>query len=125
MTLPADAPIPEDIPCTTAFDIPGYKIVAHMGLTWGVLVRSVGFTKGFAGNLRALQAGEVPQYTDVVDKARRQALARLIQHAQSIGGNAVIGVRFDSSDVGGSDVGLSEIIAYGSAVVITPIEPAS
>ena len=65
----------------------------------------------------------MPQYTDVVDQARRDALGRLIAHAQSLGANAVIGVRFDSSDVGGSDAGLSEILAYGSAVVITPRDP--
>jgi uncharacterized protein YbjQ (UPF0145 family) len=116
----ADAPINEAIPCTTAFEIPGYEIQKHLGLTWGVLVRSVGFSKGFTGGFRALKAGEVPQYTDVVDQARRDALGRLIAHAQSLGANAVIGVRFDSSDVGGGDAGLSEILAYGSAVVVTP-----
>ena len=119
MTNPSDTPIPEAIPCTTAFDIPGFVIDKHLGLTWGVLVRSVGFAKGFSGSFKALKAGEVPQYTEVVDSARRQALERLIQHAQLLGANAVIGVRFDSSDVGG-DQGLSEILAYGSAVVIRP-----
>jgi uncharacterized protein YbjQ (UPF0145 family) len=122
MTAASDTPIPEAIPCTTAFEIPGYRIDKHLGLTWGVLVRSVGFAKGFTGGFRAMKAGEVPQYTDVVDQARRDALERLIQHAQSLGANAVIGVRFDSSEVGGSDAGLSEILAYGSAVVISPIE---
>ncbi len=116
----ADAPIVEAIPCTTAFEIPGHTTTQHLGLTWGVLVRSVGFAKGFTGSFKALKAGEVPQYTDVVDKARRDALERLIQHAQSLGANAVIGVRFDSSDVGDANSGLSEILAYGSAVVITP-----
>lgn len=120
MTASSDQPIPEAIPCTTAFEIPGHVIEKHLGLTWGVLVRSVGFAKGFTGGFKALRAGEVPQYTDVVDQARRDALERLIQHAQALGANAVIGVRFDSSDVGGADAGLSEILAYGSAVVIKP-----
>jgi len=119
MTSSADQPIKEAIPCTTAFEIPGHDITEHLGLTWGVLVRSVGFAKGSTGGFRALKAGEVPQYTDVVDGARRDALERLISHAQSLGANAVIGVRFDSSDIGG-DQGLSEILAYGSAVVVTP-----
>lgn len=120
MTENADSPINEAIPCTTAFEIPGQEVVAHLGLTWGVLVRSVGFAKGFTGGFRALKAGEVPQYTDVVDKARRDALERLIAHAHSLGANAIIGVRFDSSDVGGGDQGLTEILAYGSAVVVKP-----
>ena len=120
MTNPSDAPIPEAIPCTTAFEIPGFVIEKHLGLTWGVLVRSIGFAKGFTGAWKSLKAGEVPQYTDVVDQARREAVERLIQHAQSLGANAVIGVRFDSSDVGGEQGGISEILAYGSAVVIRP-----
>ena len=119
MTDPADTPIQEDIPCTTAFELPGFVIEKHLGLTWGVLVRSVGFAKGFSGSFKALKAGEVPQYTDVVDQARRDALQRHIAHAQSLGANAIIGVRFDSADVGG-DQGLSEILAYGSAVVVRP-----
>ncbi|HRY10093.1 MAG: heavy metal-binding domain-containing protein [Actinobacteria bacterium] len=120
MSTNADQPIQEAIPCTTAFEIPGYTITKHLGLTWGVLVRSVGFAKGFTGSFRSLKAGEVPQYTDVVDQARRDALERLIAHAQSLGANAIIGVRFDSSDVGGGDQGLTEILAYGSAVVVQP-----
>lgn len=120
MTDSADTPIVEAIPCTTAFELPGHVIDKHLGLTWGVLVRSIGFAKGFTGSFKALKAGEVSQYTDVVDQARRDALQRLIQHAQSLGANAVIGVRFDSTDIGG-DSGMSEILAYGSAVVVTPI----
>jgi uncharacterized protein YbjQ (UPF0145 family) len=71
---------------------------------------------------RGLQQGchrrlpEVPQYTDVVNQARKHALERLVENARSLGGNAVIGVRFDSSDVGD---GLAEIVAYGTAVVIS------
>lgn len=80
-----------------------------------------GVRQGSTGGFRALKAGEVPEYTDVVDQARRDSLGRLIEHAQSLGANAVIGVRFDSSDVGGADSGLSKILAYGSAVVIRPM----
>ncbi len=112
-----NAPISEAIPVTTAFEIPGHRIDKNLGLTWGVLVRSVGFAKGFTGGFRALKAGEVPQYTDVVDQARREAIERLIAHAQSLGANAVIGVRFDSSDVAEN---LAEILAYGTAVVVSP-----
>ena len=65
--------------------------------------------------MRSLKAGEVPQFTEVVEQARAHAVERLIAHAQQLGGNAVIGVRFDSSDVGN---GLAEIVAYGTAVVV-------
>lgn len=113
MTDLGATPLP--MPCTTAFDIPGTTIQQTIGLCFGLIVRSVGFAKGLSGGLRSLKAGEVPQYTEVVEEARRHALERLVAHAQELGGNAVIGVRFDSSDVGD---GLSEIVAYGTAVII-------
>ena len=103
---------------STTFDLPGYKVDETLGMCWGVLVRSVGFAKGFTGGIRALAAGEVPQYTDVVNKARETAVERLMAHAQELGANAVLGVRFDSSDVGN---GLSEILAYGTAVKVSKL----
>ncbi len=102
---------------STTFDLPGYRVDETLGLCWGVLVRSVGFAKGFTGGIRALAAGEVPQYTDVVNQARETAVQRLMDHAQALGANAVLGVRFDSSDVGN---GLSEILCYGTAVKVSP-----
>jgi uncharacterized protein YbjQ (UPF0145 family) len=113
MTDPGATPLP--IPCTTSFDLPGLTVQRNVGLCFGLIVRSVGFAKGFTGGIRSLKAGEVPEYTGVVEEARRHALERLVAHAQELGGNAVIGVRFDSSDVG---QGLSEIVAYGTAVVV-------
>jgi uncharacterized protein YbjQ (UPF0145 family) len=105
------SPLP--IPCTTGFDVPGSTVQRNVGLCFGLVVRSVGLTKGFTGGIRSLKAGEVPEYTQVVEEARRHALLRLVEHAQQLGGNGVIGVRFDSSDVGN---GLAEIVAYGTAV---------
>ena len=102
-------------PISTTFEIPPYKVERTLGLCWGVIVRSVCTMKGISGGLRALRAGEVPQYTEVVDQARHTALERLITHAQSLGGNAVLGVRFDSSEVGDS---LAEIVAYGTAAIV-------
>ena len=106
---------PPAIPCSTTFEIPGYAVDRYVGLCWGLVVRSVGFAKGLTGSFRSLKAGEVPQYTEVVDQARHHALDRLVAHAQELGGNAVLGIRFDSSEVAD---GLSEIVAYGTAVVV-------
>jgi len=104
-----------DMPISTTFDLPGYTVERTVGLCWGLIVRSVGTVKGITGGFRALKAGEVPQYTEVVDEARHTALERLMVHTKKLGGNAVLGVRFDSSDVGGN---LVEIVAYGTAAVI-------
>jgi uncharacterized protein YbjQ (UPF0145 family) len=103
------------MPCSTTFEIPGYRIERQVGLCWGVVVRSIGFAKGFTGGLKALRAGEVTQYTAVLEEARRHALDRLITHAQGLGGNAIAGVRFDSSEIGNN---MTEILAYGTAVVV-------
>lgn len=106
---------PLDIPCSTTFEIPGATIERSLGLCFGLIVRSMGFTKGLTGGIRSLKAGEVKEYTDVVEEARRHALERLVAHVQELGGNAAVGVRFDSSDMGQN---LAEIVAYGTAVVI-------
>ena len=86
---------------STTFELPGYTVERTLGMSWGLLVRSVGLTKGLTGGLRALKAG----------------MERLVGHAQQLGGNAVLGVRFDSSDIGN---GLAEVVAYGTATVVRP-----
>jgi uncharacterized protein YbjQ (UPF0145 family) len=83
----------------------------------GLIVRSVGLTKGLTGTVRSLKAGEVKEFTEVVDRTRHTALERLIDHARQLGGNAFLGVRFDSSDLGN---GLAEIVAYGTAATVRP-----
>ncbi|MEI8240056.1 MAG: heavy metal-binding domain-containing protein [Actinomycetota bacterium] len=106
------------MPASTTFDLHGMVIERQIGLVWGLVVRSVGFAKGFTAGFTALAAGEVPQYTEVVDKARHHALSRLFEHVQAVGGNAVVGVRFDTAEIG---QGIAEIVAYGTAVVANPI----
>jgi uncharacterized protein YbjQ (UPF0145 family) len=106
-----------DFPISTTFEVPGFAIERTVGLCWGLIVRSVGTVKGVTGAFRSMRAGEVPQYTEVVSEARHTALERLVDHAKELGGNVVVGVRFDSSDVG---QGLAEIVAYGTAAVARP-----
>jgi uncharacterized protein YbjQ (UPF0145 family) len=103
---------------STTFDMPGHAVERTFGVAWGLIVRSVGVAKGLTGGLRSLRSGEVDEYTALVDGARRTAVDRLIQHARALGGNAVLGVRFDSSDIGN---GLSEIVAYSTAAHTEPI----
>jgi uncharacterized protein YbjQ (UPF0145 family) len=100
---------------STTFELPGHTVERTYGMAWGLIVRSVGFTRSITGGVRSLRAGEVPEFTNVVDAARHTAMERLMAHAQELGGNAVLGVRFDSSDLGN---GLAEIVAYGTAATV-------
>ena len=74
--------------------------------------------QGVHRRFKALRAGEVPHSTDVVNQAREEAVERLMEHAKQLGANAVLGVRFDSSDVAEN---LAEILAYGTAVKVSPV----
>ncbi|MGC8645534.1 MAG: YbjQ family protein [Thermoplasmata archaeon] len=94
--------------------IPGYRISKVIGFTWGLIVRSRGLGGNIAASLRSLAGGEIKEYTKMLDQSRNEALERLKQHAKSLGANAIIEVRFDSSEIG--EV-MSEILAYGTAVI--------
>ena len=102
-------------PITTALEFPEWSVQQSLGMTFGVVVRSMGAAKGFTAGFRALAGGEVKQYTKLVEDSRRHALDRLIENARILGANAIISMRFDSSEVG---QGLTEIVAYGTAVVV-------
>lgn len=117
--MTAPPPADERLPLYTSntFEIPGLELERHLGLCWGLTVVSLGIGRTFTGGFRALAAGEVPQFTQAVDEARRGALYRMADHAKALGGNAVVGVRFDSNSLGES-AGLAEFVAYGSAIVV-------
>jgi uncharacterized protein YbjQ (UPF0145 family) len=111
---------PQAIPTTTAFEIPGSTVTRSVGTCFGLVVRSMGMGKGIAASFKSLVGGEVRQYTELLEDSRRHAMDRMVENAMLAGGNAVIGVRFDSSEIGQS---LTEIVAYGTAVVIEPRVP--
>ena len=94
-------------------------IERDLGLIFGVVVRSMGFTKSFGAGITALRAGEVPQYTQLVEDSRRHAIDRMIDNAQLLGANAIVAMRFDSSEINQQ---LTEIVAYGTAVVVRPAQ---
>ncbi len=105
------------IPITTANEIPGAAIRENLGVCFGLVVRSMGFSKGFAASFSALRQGEVSQYTELLEDSRRHAIDRMVENAQLLGANGIVAMRFDSSEIGQS---LTEIAAYGTAVVIEP-----
>jgi uncharacterized protein YbjQ (UPF0145 family) len=97
--------------------IAGHRIVETKGQTFGLVVRSRGFSGNLIAGLRSLGGGEIHEYTSLLEDTRRQALDRLVKNATLMGGNAVISMRFDSSELAGP---MSEIVAYGTAVVVEP-----
>jgi uncharacterized protein YbjQ (UPF0145 family) len=121
MVLPYDAamsqspPPPTRLPVTTGLGLAGAIIERDLGLTFGVVVRSMGFAKSFGAGFTALRQGEVPQYTQLLEDTRRHAIDRMIENALLLGANAIVAMRFDSSEINQQ---LTEVVAYGTAVIV-------
>jgi uncharacterized protein YbjQ (UPF0145 family) len=101
----------------TSNDIAGYRVVETKGEVFGVVVRSRGLGGNIMAGLRSLGGGEITEYTQLLEEARRHAVDRMVQNATAMGANAIVTMRFDSSEIGQT---MSEIVAYGTAVVIQP-----
>ena len=100
----------------TAPFIAGHRVVETKGQTFGLVVRSRGFSGNLIASIRSLGGGEIHEYTQLLEDTRRQALDRLVQNATVMGANAIISMRFDSSEIASY---MTEIVAYGTAVVVT------
>jgi uncharacterized protein YbjQ (UPF0145 family) len=97
--------------------LPGHRITDSKGMVFGLVVRSRGLGGNLMAGLRSLGGGEIHEYTSLLEDTRRQALDRLVRNATVVGANAIISMRFDSSELSGT---MSEIVAYGTAVVVEP-----
>lgn len=104
------------IVATTPY-IAGFRVVETKGEVFGLVVRSRGFSGNLLAGLRSLAGGEIHEYTELLEQTRLQAIDRLQRSAAQAGGNAVISMRFDSSEMAGT---MTEIVAYGTAVVVVP-----
>lgn len=94
--------------------VPGYEIVETRGFVYGLTVRSRGLGGQLGAGIRSMFGGEIKEYVQMMEQSRDEAINRLIEHAKSMGANAVISVRYDSNEI--SDI-MQEILAYGTAVV--------
>ncbi len=103
----------------TTNEIPGYRIVEYRGVVFGITVRTRGAGGQCIASCQSCVGGEITAYTEMVFEARNDAYARLAAEAASRGANAVVGVRFDSSS-GGTQQAYTEVVAYGTAVVVVP-----
>ena len=95
--------------------VPGMRITKVTGAAFGLIVRSRGVGGNFVAGLRSLVGGEIHEYTRMLADAREDAIERLVEHAKGLGANAVVGMSFDSADIGQS---MTEVVAYGTAVVV-------
>jgi len=111
---------PQSVLVTTTERPAGYEVKQALGQVFGVVVRSRGLGGNIMANLRALGGGEIVEYTRLVEDTRRHAVDRMIENARAMGANAVVMMRFDSSELGQS---MSEVVAYGTAAIIERSQP--
>jgi uncharacterized protein YbjQ (UPF0145 family) len=100
---------------TTTPYLPGHRVTEAKGQVFGLVVRSRGLVGNLAAAIRSLVGGEIHEYTELLEDTRRQAIDRMVQNATLMGANAVLSMRFDSSEIGST---MSEIVAYGTAVMV-------
>lgn len=105
---------------TTAFELPGFRIVQNLGVVRGITVRSRSIFGTLGGSLQTLIGGNISLFTQLCEKAREEAFEILVQHASEIGANAIIGARYDANEVMN---GVTEVLAYGTAVVVQASDP--
>ncbi len=102
---------------TTTNDLPGRRIVRHVGLVRGVTVRSRNAIASVGAGIQSLFGGNVTIYTSLAEQARQEAYDLLVQHAQAAGANAILAMRYDANEI---MEGITEVLAYGTAVVVDP-----
>jgi uncharacterized protein YbjQ (UPF0145 family) len=101
----------------TTEKIAGYRTKETLGQAFGVVVRSRGIGGNIVASLRSIVGGEIHEYTQLLEEARRHAVDRLVRNATTMGANAIVMMRFDSSEIGQT---MSEIVAYGTAAIVEP-----
>ena len=102
---------------STTFEIPGHVITRNLGVVRGIVVRSRSIVGNIGAALQSLVGGNITLYTELCEKARQDAFALMLQHAAEHGANAVVGMRYDANEVAD---GITEVLAYGTAVVVQP-----
>ena len=106
------------LPVTTANGVDGFRVARVLGVARGIVVRSTGFKRGVIGSLRSLFAGNVKEFEEVCEKARAEAFARMVEQADKLGADAIVAMRYDATDFA---QGVTEVLAYGTAVKLTAV----
>src|SRR5437868_7625549 len=100
---------------TTTFELPGYKVMKSLGVVRGIIVRSRSIIGNIGAGLQALFGGNITLYTSLCERAREDAFRQMLAHAGELGANAVIGVRYDATEIA---TGITEVLCYGTAVYV-------
>jgi uncharacterized protein YbjQ (UPF0145 family) len=103
---------------TTAFELPGYRIVKSFGVVRGIIVRSRSIVGNIGASIQSLFGGNISLYTSMCERAREDAFNDLLAHAGQLGANAVVGVRYDATEIA---AGITEVLCYGTAVCVEPV----
>src|SRR3954468_5772045 len=119
-TVPYQSPRPASMPVTTTFTIEGYRIVQYMGVVRGIIVRSPTISQGILRGPKSIIGRQIGAYTEMCEQARQNAYDLLIDHARAVGANAIVGLRYDASEIGGKTSSATEVLCYGTAVFIEP-----
>jgi len=105
---------------TTAFELPNYRVVQNLGIVRGIVVRSRNVFATLGATLQVIVGGNITVWTNLCEQTRVDAFDIMIQHATEIGANAVIGARYDTTELA---QGVTEVLAYGTAVIVEPLNP--
>ena len=103
---------------STTNDISGYRVVRHLGVVRGIIVRSRSVIGNIGAGIQSIFGGNITIYTDLAEKARSDAFDQMCEHAASAGANAIVGMRYDANEI--TD-GITEVLAYGTAVIVEPV----
>jgi uncharacterized protein YbjQ (UPF0145 family) len=106
---------------TTAFTLEGYRVVKSLGVVRGIIVRSRSIFGTIGAGLQTLVGGNISIFTDLCEQTRQDALERMLEHARGLGANAVIGLRYDATEI---MQGVTEVLCYGTAVLVEPVATA-
>jgi uncharacterized protein YbjQ (UPF0145 family) len=110
--------LPSNLLVTTTFTVEGRRIREYKGLVRGIIVRSPTIGQGILGSLKSIVGGNIGAYTEMCEQARATAYDLMIEHAREVGANAILGVSYDASEVGGERSSATEVLCYGTAVVL-------
>lgn len=102
---------------TTTFELPGFTVTRSFGVVRGLTVRSRSIVGNFLGGIQSIFGGNITIYTSLCEQARQEAYDLMCRHAQELGANAIVGVRYDATEV---MTGLTEVLCYGTAVFVVP-----